>query len=66
MTSIVKNLSLRIKEDGTYRDHEFMVEIEIDDDRLAHKLGQRAAVNRNNRSTFSDNMIKCKVHRTGA
>jgi hypothetical protein len=49
----------------TYEDVLCQVDLEIDVDRLAHKLGNKAIDNKSKRSKLSDGLISCEVRPKG-
>ena len=64
MSTIVKRIPLS---GWAYKPKlEHMVEIEIDDERLAYHLGERAFRNKSKKSALQGGIIKCVIRRTGA
>ena len=63
MTTIVKRIGLQ---GWAYKPKiEHMVEIEIDEDRLVHHLGERAFRNKSKKSALQAGMIRCTVRPVG-
>jgi hypothetical protein len=62
MTTIVKKRLLKgwVNDEPT----ECMIEIEIDDEGLAHLLGEKAYCNKSKRTRLADGYIKCTVRAT--
>jgi hypothetical protein len=59
MSTIVKRIGLS---GWAYKPKiEHMVEIEIDEDRLAHLLGEKAFRNKSKKSAMQGGMVKCVI-----